>query len=112
LQVYERQGLIPPPPRSPSGYRVYGPEIVERVRFIRKAQALGLALDEVQEILRLAARGTSPCGTVQARLADKLREVDTRLPSCAAFVKIRYPQPRGTTSGHEAPTGHSDASTS
>lgn len=85
LHYYEREGLIPPPPRSDSGYRLYTPEHVERVRFIRKAQALGLPLDEIKDVLRLAKRGTSPCGRVQAALAAKLREVDERLKELQSF---------------------------
>ncbi len=85
LHFYEGQGLIPRPPRTSSGYRHYTPEIIERVRFIRKAQALGFSLDEIKEILGLAKRGTSPCGRVQAALAEKLREVDRRLEELRGF---------------------------
>lgn len=79
LHFYEVQGLIPRPPRSQSGYRLYTPEIVEQVKFIRKAQSLGFSLDEIKEILNLARRGTSPCGRVQAALGEKLADVDRRL---------------------------------
>lgn len=85
LHYYEREGLIPPPPRSASGYRLYAPTVVERVGFIRKAQALGLRLDEIREVLDLAERGTSPCGRVQAALAQKLAEVDERLEELRRF---------------------------
>lgn len=79
LHYYEREGLIPPPPRSESGYRLYSLETVERVAFIRKAQALGLPLTEIGEVLSLAAQGASPCSRVQLALAQKLAEVDQRL---------------------------------
>ena len=46
LYYYEREGLVPSPERSESGYRLYTAEMVERVRFIRKAQALGLPLKQ------------------------------------------------------------------
>lgn len=85
LHFYEQQGLIPRPPRTRSGYRVYTPEIVERVRFVRKAQALGFALDEIKGILALAQKGTSPCGRVQAALGEKLNEVDRRLKELSDF---------------------------
>src|SRR6266540_4912776 len=85
LHFYERQGLIPRPPRSKSGYRLYTPEIVERVHFIRKAQALGFSLDEIKEIIGLARTGASPCGRVQAALKEKLREVDRRLKELRDF---------------------------
>ena len=85
LHYYEREGLIPPPPRSDRGYRLYSPELVERVRFIRKAQALGLPLDEIRDILRLVREGASPCGRVRRALEAKLREVDARLKELRRF---------------------------
>lgn len=85
LHYYEREGLIPSVPRSPSGYRLFPPEVVEQLRFIRKAQSLGLSLGEIREVLALAARGTNPCGRVQAALAEKLEHVDRRLAELHAF---------------------------
>jgi len=85
LHFYEQQQLIPRPPRSKTGYRLYTPEIIERLRFIRKAQALGFTLDEIKEILGLAKQGASPCGTVQKALAEKLSEVDRRLKELRGF---------------------------
>lgn len=102
LHYYERERLIPPPPRSESGYRIYSPELVDRVRFIRKAQALGLPLAEVRDVLRLAEQGTSPCGRVQAALDAKLRDVDERLRELQTF------RDELTTLIHEAPARQND----
>lgn len=85
LHYYEREGLIPAPERTGAGYRLYSQELVGRVRFIRKAQALGLPLQEIGEVLSLAGRGASPCGRVQVALAEKLREVDERLRELQSF---------------------------
>jgi DNA-binding transcriptional MerR regulator len=85
LHYYERVGLIPPPARSDSGYRLFTPDIVERVAFIRKAQTLGLPLAEIRDIISLAEQGASPCGRVQRSLAAKLAEVDRRLAELQAF---------------------------
>lgn len=85
LHYYEREGLLPAPPRSEHGYRLYSPDLLERVRFIRKAQALGLPLNEIRSILSLAERGKSPCGRVQRGLQEKLREVDARLNELRTF---------------------------
>lgn len=85
LHYYEREELIPAPPRSAAGYRLYPPALVERVAFIRRAQALGLSLGEIRDVLRLAEQGTSPCGRVQAALAEKLAEVDRRLRELQSF---------------------------
>ena len=87
LHFYEREGLIAPAPRSAAGYRLYSPEVIERVRFVRKAQALGLSLDEVKEVLRLADHGGCPCGHVQEALTAKLAEVDDRLRELRNFRK-------------------------
>ena len=85
LHYYEREGLIPAPERSASGYRLYSPEVVHRVRFIRKAQALGLPLGEIREVLALSEHGGCPCGRVQAVLEQKLAEVDRRLRELRGF---------------------------
>lgn len=85
LHYYEREGLIPPAPRSGSGYRLYAPAMLERVTFIRKAQALGLPLAEIKGVLRLIDQGACPCGHVQRALAEKLREVDARLTELRSF---------------------------
>lgn len=85
LHYYEREGLIPPPSRSASGYRLYTQAELERVRFVRKAQALGLPLHEVKDILHLAEQGRSPCGRVQVALVEKFREVNERLRELESF---------------------------
>lgn len=85
LHYYEREGLIPAPPRSGAGYRLFPPDLMERLRFIRRAQALGLSLAEIRETLDLAAIGESPCGRVQTALAERLAEVDRRLEQLTSF---------------------------
>lgn len=79
LRYYERLGLLAAPSRSAGRYRLYPPSSAERIAFIRKAQALGLTLEEIREVLRIAADGTAPCEHVRAALSTRLREVDTRL---------------------------------
>lgn len=79
LRFYERIGLLRPATRTDGGYRLYDRTAVERVGFIRKAQALGLTLEEVGEILRVAADGTPPCQHVRRTLATRLEEVDARI---------------------------------
>ena len=60
LRFYERKGLLPEPPRRPSGYRRYPLDALARVRFIKRAQELGFSLAEIRELLVI---GTGPCGT-------------------------------------------------
>jgi DNA-binding transcriptional MerR regulator len=70
LHYYERLGLLQKPNRSAANYRLYAPEAVRRVRFIKKAQALGLTLEETKQILDLKDHGREPCRKV-AELGEK-----------------------------------------
>ena len=53
VRFYEREGLIPEPPRKASGYRQYSPDFVKRILFIKRAQTLGFSLKEIAELLDL-----------------------------------------------------------
>src|ERR1044072_5631145 len=60
LRFYERRGLLGRPARTESNYRVYDESVLERLDFIRRAQAVGFTLDEIGEILAESAGGRSP----------------------------------------------------
>lgn len=81
IRYYERRGLLPEPPRTAGNYRVYSPDDVLRVRFIRRAQELGFSLDEIGELLSLRLDANSRCGDVRTRAAAKLRDLDDRIDS-------------------------------
>jgi len=87
VRYYERLGLMPPAQRTESGYRVYPREILERLRFIRQAQAVGLRLEEIREILRIKYAGKSPCNCVRDMLQEKLKELEEQLAGLASFRK-------------------------
>jgi DNA-binding transcriptional MerR regulator len=76
LRYYEREDLIPPPDRSPSGYRRYPETIVERLRLIKGAQRVGLRLREIRELLDARDRGLCPCGHTEATIRERIAEVD------------------------------------
>ncbi len=79
LRFYERRGLLGRPARTGSGYRVYEPAVLERLAFIKRAQAIGFSLDEITEILGIRADGESPCHHVRTLARHKLTELDERL---------------------------------
>ncbi len=85
IRYYEREGLLPPAERTPSGYRDYGPQAVNDLQFIRKAQALGLKLSDVREVLEISAGGRQPCEHVQATVSARLAEVEKRLRELRAL---------------------------
>jgi MerR family mercuric resistance operon transcriptional regulator len=78
IRFYERKGLLPPPGRSPNGYRVYDASTIIRLEFIRSGQGAGLTLAEIATILQLRDDGDTPCAHVRALLTAKLRDVQTR----------------------------------
>jgi len=72
-------GLLPEPDRTASGYRDYPIAAVDRVRFIRTAQTVGLALDEIGEILDLRDRGHTPCTHVRHLIRKHATELEERI---------------------------------
>lgn len=79
IRYYERVGLLGPAPRAPNGYREYDEAALDDLRFIHKAQALGLKLRDVLEVMEIAAGGRAPCEHVRTALDSRLKEVETRL---------------------------------
>ena len=77
LRYYEREGILHPGRRSRAGYRLYDPDALRRLEFIRAAQAVGFTLDDVRALLQL--NGESPCKEVQALIERRLNEVDAKL---------------------------------
>jgi MerR family mercuric resistance operon transcriptional regulator len=79
IRFWERSGLLPAPPRSPTGRRLYGPEAVERLRFVRHARALGFPLEEVRTLLAMASGEAGGCAEVRALAERHLRAVRARI---------------------------------
>ncbi len=79
IRYYEGIGLLPAPARLPSGYREYSDDDVERLRFVRTAQRLGLSLSEIAEILRFRERGEQPCDYVLGVLDRQVADLDRRM---------------------------------
>jgi len=86
LRYYERVGLLPSPPRSAAGYRRFDDEAVRVVRFIKRAQELGLSLREVKELLKLRRAVTPARGAkVRTAAAAKLTDIDERIRDLSAM---------------------------
>lgn len=83
IRYYERVGLLDPPARTAAGHRRYGAAAVARLRFIRRARALGFPLDDVRDLLRLSARpagrsSAEACGEAEMIAARQLEAVRRR----------------------------------
>jgi DNA-binding transcriptional MerR regulator len=85
VRYYERLRLLPPAPRTKGGFRLFNPETVARVQFIKQAQELGFSLDEIKGILMTG--GVRECQRVRDLLRIKLTEVRERIRLMEEFTK-------------------------
>jgi MerR family transcriptional regulator, copper efflux regulator len=83
IRFWEDRGLLPSPARTPAGYREYDPPILERIAFIRHAQAAGITLDAIRQLLGIRDGGQPLCAHVAALIDRRLSEVDARLAELA-----------------------------
>lgn len=79
LRFYEQAGLLEAPPRTPGGYRDYPAHAPGRVGFVRSAQAAGLSLAEIRDVLAIRDGGQAPCAHVTALLDQHLADVERRI---------------------------------
>jgi len=79
LRYYDEIGLLRPAGRSASQYRLYGEDAIERLRFVRKAQSLGLSLTDIKTILEISDAGRVPCEHVMAIIEREVARIDTQL---------------------------------
>ncbi len=79
IHFYEREGLLPQPPRTASNYRMYSDEAVRRVRFIKRAQELGFGLKDIKELLSLRATPGTRCADVRQQAVAKLRDINAKI---------------------------------
>lgn len=101
VRYYQRRGLVSLPPKRVRGFRYYPSETASRVRFIKRAQALGMSLKEVQRLLKLDAKGACKenRSLAEAKLAlveKKLLEL-TRLRDVLRGLVTACDQPHGTS---------------
>jgi len=101
VRYYQRRGLVSLPPKRTRGFRYYTPETASRVRFIKRAQALGMSLKEVQRLLKLDAKGA--CKENRSLAVAKLALVESKLVDLARLRDVlrslvaACDQPHGTS---------------
>jgi MerR family mercuric resistance operon transcriptional regulator len=88
IRYYERIGLLPLPPRSAGGYRMYSSAHVDRLRFVRRARGLGLSIDEVRRLLRLADQKSKSCSKVRDLAAQHLTDIRGRIADLKRMERV------------------------
>ena len=87
VRFYERRGLLKADARTRSNYRMYSAGAVERLKFIRSAQATGFSLKDIREMLALTYSDEPPCAEVAALVERRLEEVRQRLRELRAVER-------------------------
>jgi len=79
IRYYERIGLVQPKDRSAGNYRLYGDESLQKLKFIKSAQAIGFTLENVNALLSDEADEKPTCGNVKGLIEERLGDVEKRL---------------------------------
>ena len=85
IRYYEKIGLLAPPERTPAGYRIYDPAVVDRLQFIQGAQRLGLTLVDIKNLMAVRDTGECPCEPAEALLRRRLADLDAELARLTAL---------------------------
>jgi MerR family mercuric resistance operon transcriptional regulator len=79
IRYYEQIGLLPPPPRSQGGHRLYGQDLIKRLTFVRRSRELGFTLDEIRQLLRLVDGSQYTCAQVETLVHEHARDISRKI---------------------------------
>jgi len=102
IRYYEKIGMMPDPPRTGTGYRVYDERHVSRLRFILRARELGFAIEEIRGLLDLVDGGTQTCAEVKERTERHLADVRAKIADLRRIEKV-LAQTASKCSGEDVP---------
>ena len=88
VRYYETIGMMPDPPRTASGYRIYDDKHVSRLRFILRARELGFRLKEIRALLRLVEGGGYSCAEVRSMTVRHLADVQARINDLRRLERV------------------------
>lgn len=85
IRYYEQIGLLPEPPRTEGNRRLYGRSEIDRLNFIRHSRELGFEIDDIRELLAMAAQPQSSCHQADSIANNHLLEIERRIASLTAL---------------------------
>ncbi len=88
IRYYEKTGMMPDPPRTASGYRVYDDVHVSRLRFTLRARELGFSIEQIRGLLNLVDGGTQTCAEVKERTERHLADVRAKIADLRRIEKV------------------------
>jgi MerR family mercuric resistance operon transcriptional regulator len=88
IRYYEKIKILPAPPRTESGRRVYGPNEFRRLSFVRRSRELGFTIDEIRSLLALGAPGNASCREVREVATAHLEEIRTKIKDLVKLERL------------------------
>ena len=88
IRYYEKIGILPDPPRTPAGYRVYDVQHVSRLKFILRARELGFSIEETRGLRDLVDGGAQTCAAVKERTERHLTDVRAKIADLRRIEKV------------------------
>ncbi|MDH3747545.1 MAG: helix-turn-helix domain-containing protein [Gammaproteobacteria bacterium] len=79
IRYYEQQALMPPPPRTDGGHRLYNADMVGRLKFIRRSRELGFSMDEIRQLLSLVDGKQISCERVKSIAEAHLQDINAKI---------------------------------
>src|SRR5258708_15523013 len=79
IRYYEQIGILPPPPRSQGGHRLYGQDLIKRLTFVRRSRELGFTLEEIRELLRLVDGSNYTCSQVETLAHEHAQDIRRKI---------------------------------
>lgn len=88
IRYYERVGLLPSPPRSAAGYRLYGADLLKRLNFVRRSRELGFTVKEIRSLLRLVDGRKFTCAQVERLARDHVHEIRRKIADLKKYQRV------------------------
>lgn len=88
IRYYERIGILPAPPRSAGGFRLYSDDHLKRLMFVRRSRQLGFSLDEIRVLLELVDGGDCTCAEVKALTLNHVAEIRRKVTDLRKLERV------------------------
>lgn len=88
IRYYEKIGMMPHPPRTASGYRVYDAGHVSRLQFILRARELGFRIEEIRGLLALVDGGTQTCAEIKERTERHIADIRAKIADLRRIERV------------------------
>ena len=88
IRYYEKVGIMPAPARSAGGYRLYAPEHLKRLTFVRRGRELGFSVDELRGLLKLVDGHAYTCAEVRVLTLEHAAEIRRKIADLRRIERV------------------------